>query len=397
MKEYFKLGILSLMRKKTRTVLTVTSVAVGICAVTVIGSIGSLGRMRIQKEIDGIGMGSFTVSVEEKINPGAAITLPQIERIKSEPGVKKVLPVAVEYTQTTMCGLVGTTAVWGIDSGSDQLADLMPAYGRLLEPADISGARRVCLIDKSMAVSYHKRENIVGKTVGVSFGYGEIEFTIVGVVETGGNFMQTALESFGPSFLYIPYTTLQQLTGKTAFNRIAVDIEEGESAEELGEVTAATLSRLSGASFSNYRIQNISGEKQKLDSILNIVTIILSAIAGISIFVAALGITTVMTVTVNERTREIGIKKAVGAKKGNIMAEFLCEAFLIALCGIFAGYLAGILAVWIVCALLGTGVVLNLSLMAVSGGITALMGIVSGVYPAYAASGLSPVEALRFE
>lgn len=392
-----KLYISNLFRKKFQTVLIVTSIAIGICAVTVIGSVGKIGQREIEKEINSVGIGSFLINIETKINPDVLITDNDLEILKNIDGVTATAPIIMEYTQTTMCGLIGTSAAWGINSGEVQFVPLKLRYGRFFTPEDIEYEKMICILDQNMALTYFKRENVVGKTLEITFLDKRYELEIVGVVESGGNVIQSALESYVPAFLYLPYTTMQTLTGKSGYSRVAVEVAPGYNVETVAGKVVQKLSHLSGKMEEIYKTQNINEQKEQLNTIMELVTLILSGVAGISIVVSALGIAVIMMVTVSERTREIGIKKAIGAKNGEIMLEFLFEAFLLSLTGTVFGFVLGSAVVWVCCLVFGTVFSINVKLTLVAALVTIFMGIVCGAYPASIAAQMSPVDALRYE
>ena len=169
--------------------------------------------------------------------------------------------------------------------------------------------------------------------------------------------------------------------------------------EESGK-TQATIQRMlkySGEDYGTLTTEDLATQRARLDSMANILTWILTAIGGVSLLVSGFGILTVMLSSVNERTREIGIKKAIGATRGRIMAEFLAAALLMSLCGAVVGLLIGCGTVGIGCWVFGFLPVIPTERLVVVFGITLLLGTAFGAYPAYQAAGLCPVEALRYE
>ena len=223
-----------------------------------------------------------------------------------------------------------------------------------------------------------------------------VRLKIVGVASSGGNLLQNMVGDVIPSFIYLPYTTLQRYAGEASFDQIAVTMLDNQNIEAVSEQIAALVNRQHNIS-RGFKADNISRQKETLDRVLGIITVVLSAIAAVSLVVAGLGIMTVMIVSVNERTREIGIKKSIGATQNTILVEFLIEAFTISLIGSVIGVAAGVLFTAIGCLAISLPVLINFHLIGASIGISVIVGIVFGVYPAMMAAKLHPVNALRIE
>ena len=197
-----------------------------------------------------------------------------------------------------------------------------------------------------------------------------------------------------PSFIYLPYTTMQSSMGRTSFDQIAVRIEDGEDADAVGVSLVQELERMTGEE-EGYQANNLVKQKETLSDILNILTLILSAVGAVSLLVASLSIMTVMLVSVHERTREIGIKKAIGAGRQIILQEFLWEALLLSLIGAVIGGLLGTGISWAGATAFGIQLIPRLDIVWLAAGFSIVSGVVFGVYPAMKAASLHPIEALH--
>ena len=236
----------------------------------------------------------------------------------------------------------------------------------------------------------------MGKKITVTVDQGTDEFTVVGVVDGENSALKNLAGDYIPSFLYIPYTTHQSLTRSSGIDQLFLKAAPQASPEEAGAQTAALLNRLAG--YRNlYRYEDLAIQKDRLQSILRGTTLALSGIGGISLLVSGLSIMTLMTASVRDRTREIGVKRAVGARTVHILGEFIAEAVLLALTGSILGILASGGATLLTRAC--TGFPLALEWKTVGAALLFSVGIggVFGVYPAKLAAQLSPVEALRYE
>lgn len=389
----FVCSLRNLGRKRFRSFLTIASIAIGVASVVLIGSIGEIGKQTISDELNSLGLGSLTVSADQKFTR-QKMDQRDLELIRDLPSVKSATPVVVNFSSIRMRGLVANAMLWGVDSEGDQLISLKSQHGRLLNEADIAGAADVCVIDANVAQMFYKRDNIVGKYLEAMIGGSYVRLEIVGVASSGGNILQTMVGDVIPSFAYVPYTTIQRYTGDQAFEQIAVTLHDDSNSDATAEQLTASVNRLHNIN-RGFKAENVSKQKETLNNLLGIVTVVLSSIAAVSLVVAGLGIMTVMTVSVNERTREIGIKKSIGATRGTILLEFLIEAFTISLIGSMVGVGGGLSVVWIGCALLHLPVSIDPGLIMISVLLTVGIGMVFGVYPATVAARMRPVDALR--
>ena len=392
--DLFRCAFQNLTRKKSRTWLTILSIAVGVASVILISSIGAIGTQTVNREIDELGIGALTVSSNSLGADQIALGEEHLNFLRIQSQVAEAVPVLTEKARVEMRGLLADGMIWGIDAGAKQIFNLDLQYGRLFRKEDILSGQKICLVDETMAQAFYHRENIVGKKLKISLDGHYETFDIVGVVSSGGNILQNFIGEYVPSFVYIPYTSMQRTLGQNGFDQIALKVEEETNIDAFSEQIIRELEELEGKE-GVFRAQNIAQQKEKLNHIMQLVSQILSTIAGISMVVAGLGIMTVMLAAVSERTREIGIKKSIGATKVDIIREFLIEAFALSLLGSLTGIVVGLSIAWIGCQVLHTdflfqgGSVLFTILFAIGN------GLIFGVYPSLKAANLKPVEALR--
>ncbi len=396
--ELFRSALRNLIRKRMRTGLTVASIAIGIASVVIIGAIGDSGKMAVSAEMENMGLGGLLVSASTSTDQSVKLRSSDLEAIRQIPTVEDAMPIVVYSTRVNLRGQQSNSIVWGIDAGANQVISLNLLHGRIISQSDIQNSDNVCMVDQNFAKEVYGRENIVGKQLEVLI-QGQYEtFEIIGIVEAGSSILQNVIGNYAPSFVYVPYSSLQQGIGQDKFDQIAIKVDNTDQAQvdQTADSIVSTLDQLNGLDGA-YETQNLAKQKDRLSAMMDIVTWILSAIGAISLLVAGLGIMTIMLVSVTERTREIGIKKAIGARSGLIWAEFLIEAVCLTAIGCIVGASFGLLVSFVGANAIGLQYVISLPFVLGAVGFSMLTGIVFGVYPAIKASRLKPVDALRRE
>ena len=389
MKGVWRSSWIALWRKRLRTLLTVSSIGIGTAMVVLILSIGRIGTEAVNHELETMGIDGLSIS------SSSGMTDRVLALVRSLPMVRLAMPLSLEFAVASVDGHGHSVVACGIDAGSEQAISLELLHGRMLTPGDILEEQPVCVMDESMARDVFGYTNVVGRTVTVVYEGGNQDLRVVGVSATGSSLLQN-MSSMIPYMIYLPYTVQQRVTGITTFDQIAVRLKEATSSEEAVSFIRGALLR-SGEPMENLITEDLASQRKRLGSMLDVVTLALTAIGGVSLLVSGFGILTVMLSSVNERTKEIGIKKAIGATRKRVMAEFLAGAFLLSLFGACLGLVLGGSAVFIGCMVMG--ITPSFSLFQLVGVVvlTLVLGTVFGAYPAYQASGLRPVEALRYD
>lgn len=392
--EIFRNGLRSIFRSnKMRTMLTVIGIAVGVMSVVTVASIGEIGKSSINAELTGMGMDNLVVS--SQTGSAKKLTESELDKIKQLDDVGNAMPLMSIMTSGKLRGNYDTYMVWGVNEDADNVIDLEVLHGRLLNRGDIAQKSNVCVIDEAIALENYKRTNIVGKTISLSIGGNTVEFEIAGVVKNGVNTLQNMLGGFIPDFVYIPYSVMQEYSGRNSFDQITVKLED--TAQSVSAAAEVKKMLSSESAESDYSVDNLLSQKEKMNNILSIASAALSAVAGISLIVSGISIMTVMLVSVSERTREIGIKKSIGASRGVIISEFLFESVLITFIGGLIGITAGVIISALIGAAAGGGLTVNFGLCGTVMLISLAVGGIFGVYPAVKAADLKPVDALRYE
>lgn len=393
--ELLKSAFRNFGRKRLRTFLTISGIVVGVASVTLIGNISRCGISALNTEFKNLGLDGLSISASAQAQ-NVTLNSEELSIIRSNSQVEQAMPILFQNMQISARDQSEQALVWGIDAKANQVISLQVLHGRSIQVSDVKSSSNVCLVDESFSQKSYHRNNIVGKTISIFYNGIEEEFEVVGVVKTGSGLLQNLIGDYVPTFIYIPYTSLQNLCGKNSFDQIAVKVKNGENLDEVGQNLVTQLSRNVGLKDS-FISSDLTKQKDSLNNILNIIMLILSAVGAISLLVANLSIMIVMLVSVNERTREIGIKKSIGASKNAILSEFLIESTLLVFIGCFVGIVLGYLISYIGAAFIGVFISIQTDLIIYTIFFSLLTGIIFGVYPAWKASQLSPVIALRNE
>ena len=396
MLDIIKCSLKNLTRKKIRSFLTILGVSIGVASVIVIGNISQCGSSAITGELDSLGLGGLTITSNSSNSTPCFLSYDELKVIKQNNYVKQASPIMMQNTNVYTGFNQTNSFLWGIDSKVNQIISLQVLYGRGINSSDVKSYSNVCMVDQNFSKAMYGRDNIIGKKISIQCGNIMEEFEIIGIIKTGNGILQNVIGDYIPNFVYIPYTTMQNATGRKSFDQIAVKIKEGSNVDTVGEDIVRSLSRINGIN-DGYHSNSLSKQRQGLNNIMNIVTVILSSVGTISLFVASLSIMTVMLVSVNERTREIGIKKSIGASKKNILLEFLTEALLLSIIGCIVGSIIGMTVSYIGAWLFGINLMLRMDIIIMAILFSVITGIIFGVYPALKASNLKPVDALRAE
>lgn len=383
----------SLFRKKGRSILTILGVAIGVCSVIIISSIGSFGTTAVNTELDSLGLGGLTIATKKS---NVSLSDNELQAVRQTSGVLSATPIYMENSEAlSSFGKSENSVVWGIDDNAKEIVSLQLLYGREINKSDLSENSSVCMVDQTFAQAMFGKDNAVGHKVSLIIKGNTEIFTIVGVIKTGSGLLQSAMGSYVPNFVYIPYTTMQSLTGSTNYSQIITKATPDANLPSLATKLENTLTFMNGSDSDSYTITNLAKQKESLTNILNIVTSILSAVGAVSLIVAGLSIMTVMLVSVGERKREIGIKKAIGATRFIIVREFLCEALMLSIIGCVVGVAISVALITLSSRVLDMTVSINLKTVSVTCMFSIIMGAVFGVYPALIAAKLNPAETLR--
>jgi len=403
--DLFEQTISALMANKARSGLTVLGIVIGIGSVITMVSIGQGAQGSITSSIESLGSNLLMVSpgmqrsigTQVRMQRGSAntLTLADSEAIAAElSGVKNVAPQTSSRVQVTAKGANTNTQVYGVTDTYAEVRSISVASGDFISVADNNNYAKIAVLGPTTATDlFGEGSDPVGQTIRIS----KMDFKVVGVtVSKGGSGMSNSDDA-----IYIPLATSQRyLTGNTYVGTINVQGEDAKSLDQLEtDITDLLLARhkITDPDKADFSIMNQADIVSSMSSITNTLTYLLAAIAGISLLVGGIGIMNMMLTTVTERTREIGLRKAIGAKKGDITLQFLAEAVALTFTGGVIGVALGWLAAWAIYQFAGVATSISPLSVVLAFGVSAAIGIIFGYYPAWRAAKLNPINALRYE
>lgn len=376
----------NISRRKFRSNLTILSIAIGVFSITIITIIGDIGKHSINLEMESMGVNGICITANS--NEIQSFSNTDLEMINSHKNVIEATPFNSDINTINIKNEEIKAMVWGVDSNVQNVVSMELLYGRLINKSDVSTNARVCVVDKEFALNTYGRENIVTKTLSLTLDGIVTEYEIIGIVDTAGNVLTSIMGDIVPTFMYIPYTT------KDGFSQIVIKLKEGADEDIIAKQLGEQLNYLYGVT-NGVRYENLNQQKDNFNMIVGIITVILTVIGGISLLVAGLSIMTIMTMTVTERTKEIGVKKSIGATNFDILSEFLYEALLLSLFGSLVGALSGIGVCYLGSLLFNVEFVFNFTAIVFFVGFSLILSVIFGIYPAFKAGMMNPVEALR--
>lgn len=381
-------------RKKSRAVLTMIGIIIGVTSVIVISCISACGTTAVNNELDSLGLSGMNISVKE--GKKLPLTNSELDIVLANNYIDSATPVMALPSSFQLGDSSSEVITWGINETAQDTVSLKVLFGRFFDKNDIASSARVCMVDKAFSSQNFGTDNIVGKTISVNINGAIEDYRVVGVLKTGSGMLQNALTGYVPSFVYIPYTTASEITGQNNYNQIITKLKAGADIDKLSDRITKNLNYSQGID-SGYTATNTAKQRDILANILNIVTLILTAIGGISLIVAGLSIMTVMLVSVSERKREIGIKKSIGASKKKIVSEFLTEAFLLSFFGAAMGVALGLIISYIGTAMMEMTLIIDWKSIGFTVLFAIISGVIFGVYPSIKAAKLKPIDALKYE
>lgn len=395
MRQSFRMAFKSIAANKMRAVLTMLGIIIGVMALVILVSLVNGATNSVTETVSALGTDNLTITIsDDKNHP---VSLDDLQEWMQEPEIGGAAPLA----QKTLTGKYGTTVnsvtVYGTTAAYLEMEEFSLLLGRFLKTTDVDCCNPVCVITESTATELVGYADCLGESISLNGS----RYTVVGILENDEDSLTSVL-GITSLAAYIPYTSLIRLSTDTTAEISSFYVSQGtgytiEQAE--AKMQELMLQRLKGDEDA-FSVNSSDRMEEAMSSITSILTILLGGIAAISLIVGGIGIMNIMLVTVTERTREIGIRKAIGAGRGAILRQFLIEAVVLCM----MGCAIGIFLSW--CILQTIGVIvsslslrfeMDASVVWIAVLFCFAIGLIFGLYPANKAAKMKPIDALHYD
>ncbi|MDP4143629.1 MAG: ABC transporter permease [Bacillota bacterium] len=390
-----KVALSSVWSNKMRSFLTMLGIIIGISSVIILVGMGQGTQKAVSDQIDKLGTNLITVNLTKT----AAITNEELAELKTKPGIKEIAPTISQGSVNVKAGSKSnTTTLEASTPAYEEIRKLSVSSGRFITQRDIDNRYNVLVIGTETAQNIFGYTNVVGQTMYVN----GIEFEIVGVLTSQG----TSSSGSSDDRIIVPLTTGERLLKNANVKTFYVEADSKDNINTAMSYLELFLNKKfklsnsstdSTATRSYYRVMSQTSILDTATSTSKSLTTMLAGIAAISLIVGGIGIMNIMLVSVVERTREIGTRKAIGAKRRTILMQFLIEAASVSGLGGIIGVLFGYLGAYVGEHFFSTTIVISNNIVLEALIFSMLVGIIFGIYPANKASKLNPIDALRFE
>lgn len=402
----FNIALRAVKANKMRSILTSLGIIIGVAAVIVMLAIGNGAQLTIQNEMKSMGTNLIMIRSGTSTSGGQRMGHGSQPSMKAADGnaiqekilgIRLAAPVLSDTGQIVYGNANWSTSITGTDNRFFEIKDWDLAYGRLFSDADIKNAGKVAILGTTVVKELFGDVDPLGKTIRIK----GIPFSVIGVTVSRG---QSSHGTDQDDIVYIPLSTAQKKVTGIAFPDMvkmimlqAVDAQSTYTSQEEIRILLRQRHNLGSNKEDDFVIMNLTQMMEMMEKSTQVLTILLGSIASISLLVGGIGIMNIMLVSVTERTREIGIRMAIGAKSWDIRLQFLTEALVLSLIGGLIGIIIGLAGVWLISTFSTFKAVVSIFYIVLPFSFAGFVGLFFGFYPAYKASLLNPINALRYE
>ena len=402
-KTLLKVAGQSIVKNKMRTLLTMLGIIIGVAAVNVMVAIGSGAQRQIERQIQALGTNMLVITPGSAMQGGVSqgaqtfnrLTIEDAEMLRSQSFLlSAVSPVVM--TRAQVIGGAGNwrTSIMGVDVDYQQIRDWPVQDGVFFEENDVRAMRKVVVLGATVAENLFPNGDAVGQQIRIR----DVPVQVIGVLAPKG---QTANGGDQDDVILAPYTTVQtRLSGRVFIPQILANTSSPEdipAAQEEIRSILRTSHRLAPNEPDDFTVRNQNEIAQAAQGTTQVMTMLLAAIASISLVVGGIGIMNIMLVSVTERTREIGLRLALGARGRDVLTQFLVESVVMSVVGGLLGLALGVVASGAIAHVTGWSAALSPAMVAIALGFSGAVGVFFGYYPARRAAALDPIQALRYE
>ena len=400
--EGLKISISAIWSHKMRSFLTMLGIIIGIASVIMVVSMGEGSRASIESSFEDFGVNRVILAMNGRASSFTnqdRLTLEDVVALEQNfaDSIVAISPLQSLNAETTVGSSNALISISGVYANYNSIEEKTILYGRYLSDGDVESRRDVMVIGEDLAEElFGEVESALGQRIFLDTGQKKAPATIIGIYDYQESMFSGMQTSYS---VYMPFTTVRKITGSSRFvNTIQINMMPDIGLDSaINKMTALLETRHKNVGDDKYRFYSAEEQLSMVNDVMNNITLLISGIAAISLLVGGIGVMNIMLVSVTERTREIGIRKAIGARRKDIMIQFIVEAVILTMSGGVIGTIFGITAASGIAQAFGIPRMISVSSVLIAWAFSAFIGLFFGSYPANKAAKLDPIESLRYE
>ncbi|MEN6316909.1 MAG: ABC transporter permease [Clostridiaceae bacterium] len=400
--ESFKQAMDSLKANKLRSILTMLGIVMGVFSIITIMALGSAAEAYMNSQFEKIGANTVTISYKKmSVDKKDWLRMEDLETVKKiAPEIKNIATSQTKRGSLRIGNETRDALIYAVSSQYKNFDLIEMAQGRFINEFDVTSRAKVIIVDETFVKKYFKAgQNVVGENISLKTPSGSsVALKIIGVKKSGDDLFESMYNSdMIPAFVYMPITAIQSIyPNSERLESIMVSLVEKDKLRDVGKRIVKGLEMKHGSE-DVYMAQNSADLQQAFSDVLGVISSVLLVIAIITLIVGGIGIINILLVSVTERIREIGIRKALGAQKKDIILQFITESIIMTGTSGLVGIIIGVIAGGIISSLIKIPPVVDLKVISLAFLGSVALGLIFGVYPAKRAADLDPIESLRYE